>query len=83
MNLRILINSKKDNFAKNEDKDVLSKYNSLLRTYHESFSKSYSDHTDVFNKFLDLELRDLVLSISKHSSLSTNIQVKELRELIE
>ncbi|TQR14749.1 hypothetical protein [Psychrobacillus soli] len=65
-----------------EDKDILSTFNSLLREYDEAFSKSYSDHSENLQEFINIELRDLTISLIKHSLHRTDEHANSLRVIL-
>lgn len=66
-NIRESILRKISNTPSDEDKDVLSAFNSLLREYDEAFSKSYSDHSKNHQDFINKELKNLTLALINHS----------------
>lgn len=82
-NVRSSVNRKMKDISDEEDIQVLKALNSMLREYNDAFSKSYSDHTDTFNRFFNRELRDLLVCVSRHSCLSKNKGAQELWGLLK
>lgn len=66
----------------NDNKEVLEKFDQMLRAYHEAFSKSYSDHTDSYNSFLNGELKTLILALIKLYYIKDISLSMKLRELL-
>jgi hypothetical protein len=80
-NVRLLINS---NLTKSdENKEVLKKFDQMLRSYHDAFSKSYSDHSYNFDAFLNGELKTLISVLIKNNYIKDVLLSKKLRELLK
>lgn len=81
VNIRLEINFKLNELMNNE-KDVLNKFQSILRTYDEAFSKTYSDYTDNFNSFLNVEFKALILVLIKYDYFQNHVLKSKLKELL-
>ncbi|MFW9331740.1 hypothetical protein ACN6AX_00725 [Paenibacillus polymyxa] len=65
-----------------EDLNILTALNSLLRVYGDVFSKSYSDHKENYVKFIESELRELSLRLAEHSLNSNDSYAIRLRRML-
>ncbi len=81
-NIRASVLNKINHTTTGEDKDVLSAFNSLLREYDEAFSKSYSDHSDNIQSFINNELKELTVALIKHSLHRTDQNANSLRGIL-
>lgn len=81
-NIRVTINSILDK-SEDNDKEVLNKFDRVLRSYDEAFSKGYSDYSDNFNSFLDGDLKELILVLIKYNYIEDTEFKSQLRELLE
>lgn len=81
-NIRESILNKINQTTSDEDKDILRAFNNLLRDYDETFSKSYSDHSESIHGFINNELRILTIALIKHSLHSTDQNADLLRGIL-
>lgn len=79
---RALVNKKISIFSAQEDKDILSALDAILREYPSVFSKTYSDHDSDFGDFLNNEVMTLSRALSNHSIFRNDDNAKKLRGLL-
>ncbi|OXS52155.1 hypothetical protein B1A99_34935 [Cohnella sp. CIP 111063] len=80
--LRLLINTKIVSINEEEDKAILRSLSAILREYSTVFSKTYSDHDQDFNDFLNQELFAFMKELTNHSLFRTDDNAIRLRSLL-
>lgn len=80
--IRASIITKLDQTTTAEDIDVLNAFNSLLREYTQTFSKSYSDHSSTQQNFINNELKILTIALIKHNIHKNDDNANSLRRIL-
>ncbi len=80
-NVRVLVNKEFSKFN-TLDQSILFKLKSVLRNYDDAFSKDYSDYNDIYNEFVNGDLKDLIIILLDSGFLTNNELKNQLKGLL-